>query len=1266
MAKPVWSSTQPSNTSLGTFIERQTLGVGNVPFINLLVSDPENRSNLQTNQFRNNVEKYATLNDFYIKSNGLTGTPWLGSPEGYNQYRPKEQSYIFKFPALRPPLTQPILSVKALGNIGVAVNGVPLRSPNSGKVWNLADHDYTENSVIYPVQDYFTDGSGIIDSDGAFYYQTNPTLLNATHPNGHSKIIGYAFDGLPVYGPFGYSDPDNSNSIIRVIKSSYRLKQMLRDDDTTPDGTFIEDFEYVSNLGDLDEFNSRHCKTPDYPNGTRAYFVTVDPDDITLPRYPYIIGPDYWGDPMIPNGRFEWPEKIDVSIISGKLPDGLRIEGLKIVGTPFAVKGSITSKFVLRARNLQGIADRTFTIKIGGLGESIEWTTPTGSLPVGANNHFYILDNSLIDFQLDAIDKDLPGGKYLNYHIPPNGGELPGGISLSRSGKLYGFTAPILAVDVTGNSGKYDANLYDKYGYDYAVRPMNGYDSFFYDIPTFDFSSLNRAPKKLNRYYQFKVRASDGVNFVDRIFKIYVVGDDYLRSDNDILRVGTNTFSADNTYMRKAIWITKNYIGKIRANNYVTIILDVFDPATLEGSIGYILETLNPEISAKPVRAVNSGSTVIKVKDYSSIPETGMKLAFDYTTQVTYTITNVERINTNGIISFKLTLNKPIETSFFDGEKIEIGATITGKISGFTAAGSTILTIAEAKDSSLPDTTRTTIDIDTKIFVKPLGYRSSPAYIYTITNAQRIVENNNVYYNLTLNRPLDSIVNVRTEIKIGSESILPPGMALDSVSGELFGSVPYQPAISKTYKFTINALRYSVDTSVPNVPSLRTFTVDLIGNIDSVIHFNTSGDLGSISANFISNISVNAVTTVPYAVLTYNLASGKLPPGLTLFNDGTIQGKVSQFSSTSIGPITFDLLKTTFDQGSTSFNQNYTVIKKEEMGLITYDKNTMSFDKFKTTFDRSYTFTVEARDQFAESAVTKTFKLSIDTPNNKLYSNIYVKPFLKYDMRLKLVEFFSDTNVFEPKLIYRSSDPEFGIQNTLKMLLYPGIESKTISNYISAFGRAYRKRYRIGNLKKAIAKTPGTNDILYELVYLEILDNQENERGSVSEFINTSMLKHQITVNQGKRDIIDSDLTDIDINTMSLDRLSSITIQDKVITADFSGQNVSDLNRSNVYGNSTINMRKNIEKIGDTERNFLPLWMRTPQSFSGVEQGFTKAIPLCYCVPGYADNMILNIKNSRFDFKMIDFTVDRAIIDSVVGDTGDKYIAFGAREVING
>ena len=88
--------------------------------------------------------------------------------------------------------------------------------------------------------------------------------------------------------------------------------------------------------------------------------------------------------------------------------------------------------------------------------------------------------------------------------------------------------------------------------------------------------------------------------------------------------------------------------------------------------------------------------------------------------------------------------------------------------------------------------------------------------------------------------------------------------------------------------------------------------------------------------------------------------------------------------------------------------------------------------------------------------------------------------------------------------------------------------------------------------------------------------------------------------------------------------------------------------------------------LGESERNYLPLWMRTPQSYSGIALSFIKAIPLCYCVPGGADKIMLNIKHSGFDFKLINYTIDRAIIDSVTGETGDKYLMFAAREVING
>ena len=265
--------------------------------------------------------------------------------------------------------------------------------------------------------------------------------------------------------------------------------------------------------------------------------------------------------------------------------------------------------------------------------------------------------------------------------------------------------------------------------------------------------------------------------------------------------------------------------------------------------------------------------------------------------------------------------------------------------------------------------------------------------------------------------------------------------------------------------------------------------------------------------------------------------------------------------------------------------------------------------------------------------------------------------------------FFNDTSIFEPYAIYRSSDPNFGIQDELKMLLYSGIESRLISAYVSAFGRASKKKFRIGSMKKAVAKNPGTNDVVYELIYLEIIDNLENEKGSVAASIKTAVLNHVINVNQGRRDLIDSELFDDNLSniiSMSIDQLSRVLIQDKVLTVDFGRQLVSDSNKSDIFGNSVTNLRKLIEAIGDTERKYLPLWMRTPQTYSGIEQGFTKAVPICYCVPGTADNIMLNIENSGFDFKMIDYTVDRAIIDSVIGDTGDKYIAFAAREVING
>lgn len=1252
MATPTWSNNLPSNTLLDTLDERVTLienpQNGQREPIYLSVTNPDDSSSIETNQFKNNVETYSDNEFFYVKSNGLAQTPWIGVPVGYDQYTPKEMSYVFKIPRGRP-LDLPNQHINTSGIIGVAIDGVPIKSPNSGRSATIGKAIYTENNVIYPsqvdpVDDStlpFTDGSGIIGSDRKFYYQTNPKKLNDTHPDGHSKILGYAFDGNPIYGPYGYSTADDVNSPIVTMESSYRITDLQRTNGELPDGSYIEDFIYEKNLGHLDQYNGRECLTPDYPDKIYAYFVTVDPDNHNLPRYPYIVGPRYYNNPLISengldNGNFKFPKNIYLEVISGKLPDGLKIQNHSIIGTPYEVVETTEFRFVIRATNLEGISDRTFSIIINGR-DAPRWSTPAGDLPVGTtgnqtieltkrtrevtysgshtlklisangiklgstvtfyspsypnslqvetkvtgidlsnktislsksligsiptnstikfsylktHTNLFILDNSPIDYQLAAIDNDVAAGQELSYYIPPRGGELPPGIILSPTGRLTGITNPILSTEPIGDSGFYDTALFDKYPFDFGQRPSNGYESFFYDNQAYDYSDPVRSPKKLNRYYEFKVRVSDGSFYEDRKFRIFVVGDDHFRADNTIITTGTNVYTADASYLRKPIWITDPYLGRHRAKNYLTVFLDVYDPATLQGSIGYVLTQYNPDGSLSrlpPGMVLDQLSGEI----YGEVPKQ-------------YAVT----------INYKFTV-KAIR--YDPASDTSVKRMLTSKA-----------TIKQ-----------TVIKVDS-IYNIRLGSMITP-----ISSTQYVLDG-------TIVTNVDPIKKTIT---------INPGIAIETPAGTEF-----------------------IFTFVTN--SDRTFNIDMIGEIESVIKFTTAADLGTINANYISTLAVNAVTTVPDAVLTYTLipkAGEKFPPGLTLANDGTIQGKVNQFATDDLP------------------------------GLTTFDNNTTIFDSQETSIDRDYRFTIEARDQFNQSAETKTFKVSVITPNKLLYSNIYVKPFMNTAKRLELRTFFNNTDIFTPEKIYRASDPEFGIQNELKMLLYPGIETKTVAQYVSAFGRSSKKTFRIGQVKKAIAKIPGTNTVLYELVYLEIIDNLEYDiinnkqtyTFSVQENLTVKNQSFRTKVNQGRRDIIDSDPTDNNISQMNGDFLPRLMMQDRILSADYGNQLISDVDKK-IFGNSVTNIRRNISKIGETERNYLPLWMRTPQTLSGIEQGFTKAVPLCYCLPGEADYIILNIKNSEFKFNIIDFTIDRVIIDSVMGESGDKYIAFAAREVING
>jgi hypothetical protein len=842
------------------------------------------------------------------------------------------------------------------------------------------------------------------------------------------------------------------------------------------------------------------------------------------------------GLPVLYSENFNDSASINFSVITGKLPPGLRLQEDRIVGSAFEVPRDTEFRFVIRASNGIEFADRTLSITIAGEDQPI-WNTSAGALPLGPNDAYYVLDNSYIDFQLSVIDFDTSSGQELKFFIPSGGGELPPGLILTDSGRIVGWVQPVLAPPLSAGNGNFDMTVYDKVAYDYGLRPNNGYDTFIFDSFTFDYNIGTSFPKKLNRNFEFNVIVTDGDTSVARKFRIYVVGDDHFRADNTYMQSGNGTFTADVTYARAPIWTTPSYLGIFRANNYKTFKLDTYEGLLL-GPITYSFESVNPDIYGQAYTTIpsenKSGQNKIRVRNVKGIP--------------------------------------------LAGQKIQLAEYVTG--ASFT--------------------------------------------IYTISLVTKISDTE---YVLNLNNNLEKSIPNLTHLYFGSQSILPPGMLFDPFTAEVVGNLPYQPAITKQYRFTIKATRFTEKGETASAK--RTFTADIIGEIDSNITWLTDSDLGILEADYISNLFVKAKTTLVNVPILYYFISGSLPPGLSFNFDGEIIGKINQFG------------------------------EEDNPGLITFDDNTFILDDGTTTLDKEYYFTIEARDIVGYTAIQRTFKLRVDTPNDRLFSNLIVKPFLKLDQREYYKEFINDPDIFDITAIYRPNDPNFGLRKNLEMLIYAGIETKSADEVVSKLTRNHRnKRFKFGEVKKAIANFPFTTNLVYEVIYVEMFDPLEKGSLSLPSQINVSPSSRKITVDQDNS-FYNGDPNQINPYWNRPDPFHVTVDQDSV----FAGDPNSEIR----FPSSVKRWRERITTIGINDYNYLPLWMRTIQEGDLTPLRYIKAVPICFCKAGKADDILLNIKKSNFDFKNIDFYIDRYIIDKVTGYTQDKYIAFkNDRTTING
>jgi hypothetical protein len=1006
---------------------------------------------------------------------------------------------------------------------------------------------------------------------------------------------------------------------------------------------------------------------------------------------------------------------------------------------------------------------------------------------------YFVLDSTVVNFQLQAIDTDLAAGDNLRFYIAQDDGELPPGLTLSEDGTISGIVEPLLALDKNQLPG-YASSPFDSGPLDFAVQDDDGFDSYYYDTTFYGFSTPTRRPKKLNRFYNFIVTVADNVGETKREFSIYLVGDDFLRADNTIMKSGTGLFTADVTYLRNPVWLTPGDLGVRRANNYVTLYLDVLDPNSLLGTISYrvlpynddgtaselppgieldgltgeiagivpyqpavskdyrfTLEALRQEADVDVVldsiatvieESLTGRSTIKIAKITDPIPGVGTLLDLSAKTLeingYRYTVQSTDSSNTE---YDTITLGSPLEplTSF---EPLTIFETQSAGADWVYIENIPDRDIDFYRNKKLNFSSSESYEIQSN-YDEDLHRRPMPfvRHIIFVGDSVGFIEfdydsagitpipGEEVYdaykrywikeFELEGTRfsPNDEYRLVRftgnfLEIDIKSTAttrniegkVLKPFHISDStlikqeifdVQSRYFTKLYFDTNLTRTlsantqlsFGAATNNKIYlmSADLEANTASAVKTFSVRILGEVESTINWITPSVLPTQVANRISYLKLQAETTLVGANLTYDLVAGKLPNGLELKRDGEIVGKINQYANST------------------------------GLGLTTVDERATTFDGGTTTIDRKYSFTVIARDRFGYSAVMQTFTLPVTDVDDKVYTNVYMQPFLKTYQKTNFLNFVNDYTIFTPSYIYRPFDNNFGVQKSLRTLAYAGIETQTIDYFVASVAKNHKKkRFNFGELKTAVAKQPGSSDIVYEVVYVEIVDPQEPASGSTALSYKIKTTNPQ-TVDELKYEIKD-DVTSVESGgdaftvtprvgdtirvsttsgTIPIDTRAGIifvpaagqieilsqsgtiivvrsvtftvnTSSDplryrpngNVITTDSDAIKTSQSTDNLKYISNISNMRKRIAEIGVNERQFLPLWMRTSQDGTIEEIDYVTAMPICYCKPGTSTLIKENIENANFDFKNIDYEIDRYIIDSTTNNQTEQFVLF--------
>lgn len=412
-----------------------------------------------------------------------------------------------------------------------------------------------------------------------------------------------------------------------------------------------------------------------------------------------------------------------------------------------------------------------------------------------------------------------------------------------------------------------------------------------------------------------------------------------------------------------------------------------------------------------------------------------------------------------------------------------------------------------------------------------------------------------------------------------SFSNLPNGLSGNTNTGWITGYPALTTDGVSSYNFSVSVLK----TGAPQYASpYYNFTFNLQKNVTGNIIWTSDSDLGQLLNGNISTLFVRATSDVD---LSYRLVSGSLPPNLTIASNGEISGRVA-------------------DQPTDTYLN---------VGDIS-----------------SYTFTVQAySSKFLSVQSSKTFTVNVLQAFGQPTDTLYIKANPSTNDRNILATLLDNDTLIPTDYLYRSGDQYFGKATSVIYEHAYGIYASDIQQYLQAITKNhYWRNITLGELKTAVAKDDAGN-ILYEVVYSEVIDNLVNPQGvSIASEVTWPRL---IDLGLGPWYTSNTSIHTSWINLLDQDYITSLT-------PGYATQ---------LYPNSLYNMRNRVGQIVGQEYNskLLPLWM-TSQQLNGSTLGYTPAWVICYTKPGFSQTIKSNIENNwGHTLNEINFEIDRFSVD---------------------